>query len=43
MGERATKGLELVRDTFEKVELIHKCLFTLRADKRAALIDDDDL
>ena len=30
-GERPTTGLDLIRDTLEKVELIGKCLLTAQS------------
>ena len=34
-GERTTKGLELVRDTFEKVNLIWKCLLMAQSRQKS--------
>ena len=41
VGERSTKGLNLIRDTSKKVELIQKGL--LKPVRRVTPTDDDDL
>ena len=41
VGERSTKGPDLIRDTSEKVELIRKCL--LRPNRRVTPTDGDNL
>ena len=43
VGERTTTGPELVRDTFEKVDLIRKRLLTAQLSRRAMPIDNNDL
>ena len=35
VGERPSTGPDLVRDTFEKVDLIRKCLFTAQSRQKS--------
>ena len=35
VGERSTTGLELIRDTFEKVDLIRKRLLTAQSRQKS--------
>ena len=41
--ERSTTGPDLDKDTYEKVDLIWKCLLTARAGRRATSTDGGDL
>ena len=43
VGKRTTTGLELVRGTFEKMDLIRKVFSWRRAGRRVTLTDDGDL
>ena len=43
MEERTTTGMELVRDTYEKVDLIRNVFSRLRADIRAMSTDGGKL
>ena len=41
VGEKLSTGPDLVRDTYEKMDLIRKHLLTFRADIRATPTDDN--